>query len=105
MGDRDGPEHALESEGRNTQDTIRSFVASFDSIILSFGEVSSVNSRIACSLQEQSGAVKDIAGRIYAINDDAEDLSKKSASVIQAVDEIDKNAEMLKERISHFIFR
>ena len=59
----------------------------------SFGEVSSVNSRIACSLQEQSGAVKDIAGRIYAINDDAEDLSKKSASVIQAVDEIDKNAE------------
>lgn len=96
---------ALESEGKNTQDTIRSFVASFDSIIQSFGEVSSVNSRIACSLQEQSGAVKDIAGRIYAINDDAEDLSKKSASVIQAVDEIDKNAEMLKERISHFIFR
>lgn len=96
---------ALEWEGKNTQDTIRSFVASFDSIIQSFGEVSSVNSRIACSLQEQSGAVKDIAGRIYAINDDAEDLSKKSASVIQAVDEIDKNAEMLKERISHFIFR
>jgi len=95
----------LEQEGRDTLDIINSFVSSFGKINQSFEKISTMNNKIADSLQEQSGATQDIAGRIYTINDDAEDLSVKSANVFDVSVEIDKSVEVLKERISQFTFR
>ncbi|MBK67821.1 MAG: chemotaxis protein [Rickettsiales bacterium] len=93
----------IESQISDIQTVSKSAAGAISEIIRVIGQISEMSTSISGAVEEQSAATSEVSSNIISVQTAANETGAASSQVLNTADELSKNADELKNRVSEFL--